>query len=138
MSIPYESVPLTLTSETLVGENVERWRKRRHMYQSELAAALGLSKSAVSRKIKGEIGWGVNDLVLAAHALDVPLQALLSETEATASLEAIRLARGIEDPSPLLTVAEDSEDTKTPRQERVTDGEPLRARRDSNPQPSDP
>ena len=30
------------------------------------------------------------------------------------------------------------EDTKTPRQERITDREPLRARRDSNPQPSDP
>lgn len=28
--------------------------------------------------------------------------------------------------------------TKTPRRERITDREPLRARRDSNPQPSDP
>ncbi len=57
---------------------------RRHVDQRTLATKIGRSQSWVSRQIRGKSPHRVEDLVLIAEALDVPVAALLPQTERAA------------------------------------------------------
>lgn len=48
--------------------------------QAEMAEALGLSQSAVSRRLTGEVPFDVTEIVAAAKLLSVPSSVLVDET----------------------------------------------------------
>lgn len=52
---------------------------RAEVEQAQLAAALGLSQSAVSRRLTGEVPFDVNELQIVATTLHVSAGSLLSE-----------------------------------------------------------
>lgn len=45
--------------------------------QSQLASHLGMAQAAVSRRLRGETSWRVDELQAVADFLDVPVSALL-------------------------------------------------------------
>ena len=115
MSIQPSLPDFGMSIDAVIGERVRTWLFRRHVLQTSLARALGITQPALSRKMGGYTGWNATDLIKAAAFLEVPITELLPEELVEAELK-----------------------TKTPRLEQITDEEPQRARRDSNPQPSDP
>lgn len=66
-----------------VAEEIRAAMARRRISQSALAGAIGRSQSGVSRRLKGETPFDVNELVAIARVLDVPVAQLLpAEPEA--------------------------------------------------------
>ena len=43
----------------------------------DLGRALGISKSTVSRKVRGHVTWSAEEVSLAAHLFDIPVDALM-------------------------------------------------------------
>ncbi len=71
------------TAAQRVAQEVRANMARRGRTQSDIATALGISQTAISRRLSGSVPWDVNELELVATALDVPLADLLpSEVEA--------------------------------------------------------
>lgn len=68
-----------------VAEEVRALLARRRLSQSKLAAALGLSQAAVSRRLSGEVPFDVNELAATARYLDVPLGQLVASSEAVSA-----------------------------------------------------
>ena len=119
MAIP-EIGPREVDSpDAVIGERVRLWQFRRHVTQKQLAEVLGMKPAGVSRRLSGQTGWTSTDLVRVAAFLDVNLTDLLPEV----LVEWERRRRGGENSAPGVV---------------STSAEPRRARRDSNPQPSDP
>lgn len=58
---------------------------RKRVTQSVLAAHLGISQAALSRRLRGEIPFDVNELALIASHLDVTIDALIPTPDAAAS-----------------------------------------------------
>lgn len=55
---------------------------QRHITQTQLATALGLSQSEVSRRLWGRIPWRVHELNAIADALEIPrFRVLIVATE---------------------------------------------------------
>ena len=104
-----------MTEDQVVGERVRTWLFRRHVMQRELAAHIGVTPGVMSKKIAGKITWSVTDIVCAAAFLGVGIGDLLPDV-------LVDRRRG-ENSAPGVV---------------STSAEPRRARRDSNPQPSDP
>jgi transcriptional regulator with XRE-family HTH domain len=69
-----------MNADTLVGERVHAamWHKR--MTQKQLASVLGVGQSAVARKIRGERGWSLDEVLAVARVLDVPVTDLLPDS----------------------------------------------------------
>jgi predicted transcriptional regulator len=66
------------TSPTEVtGANVRAEMARRKVSQVAVAAHLGCSQAAVSKRLSGDVAFDINELHLIAAFLDVPLAALL-------------------------------------------------------------
>lgn len=61
----------------VIGERIHRliWRQRRS--QTEVANALGIAQSALSRKLRGDRGWDVNELYALAEILGVGITDLI-------------------------------------------------------------
>jgi hypothetical protein len=49
-----------------------------HVSQAELGRVLGCHQTTVSRKLRGEIAWRVNELATLSRHYDVPVSSLLS------------------------------------------------------------
>lgn len=66
-----------MTDDEQIGELVhaEMWRQR--VPQVHLARALGITQTAVSRKIRGDRPWSAREVMAAARLLKVPTTALL-------------------------------------------------------------
>jgi len=62
-----------------VGANVRAEMARRLVSQSDLARELGLSQMAVSRRLRGDIPFDVDEIARAAVYLEVPLSVLMPE-----------------------------------------------------------
>ena len=73
----------TPTAQT--GANVRAEIARRGMTQAEVAAAMGVSQSQFSKRLRGTIPFNINELSTIATLLDVPLGDLLPRSEAVAS-----------------------------------------------------
>ncbi len=71
------------TAAQRVAQEVRANMARRGRTQSDIATALGISQTAISRRLSGSVPWDVNELELVATALDVPIAELLP-TEASA------------------------------------------------------
>jgi DNA-binding XRE family transcriptional regulator len=65
-----------------VGETMKQARVRSSMTQGCVAAALGVSQSTVSRLESGSLTATVDDLVIVAQALKVPVETLLGSSPA--------------------------------------------------------
>ncbi len=109
-----------MTSETtepldpravLVGNEVRAWLGRRDVSQSQMAARLGLARSAASRRMRGERPFSITELMEIADWLDISLSELLGPDLAQAR--------------------------KIPRGDLVTTGAEKLPRLDSNQQPFD-
>lgn len=53
----------------------------RRMKQADLAEALGLQQSALSKRLRGERGWSVSELLTVARRLDTSIAYLAGETD---------------------------------------------------------
>ena len=65
--------------DVLIGQRVHHVLWRRKLQQRELAAALGITQSTLSRRLRGESAWFAGDLVAVADALDVSVGWLFGE-----------------------------------------------------------
>lgn len=65
-----------------VGANVRAELARRSLSQSDLAAHLGLSQAAISRRLSGHTAFDVNELASVAAWLGVSASSLLGEVAA--------------------------------------------------------
>lgn len=68
-------------AESVAG-NVRAEMARLRVSQSEMGAALGLTQQAVSRRLKGEVPFNVNELGVVADVLAVEVADLLSPASA--------------------------------------------------------
>ena len=66
-----------LFSAEEVGVEVKVWLTRRGMSQKALADALGITPSALSRRLRGAMDFSVNELGQVAGLLDITLADLL-------------------------------------------------------------
>ena len=68
---------MTMQTSVDVASEVRAAMARKRVKQNQLAEALGLHQSAISRRLSGEIEFSITDLVAIAKLLDVPLADLL-------------------------------------------------------------
>lgn len=61
----------------LVGERVHQALWRRKITQTQFAPMLGVTQSALSRKMRGERAFGVDELLDISEYLDIPITDLL-------------------------------------------------------------
>ena len=60
-----------------VADEVRAGMARKRVTQQALAAAISLSQAALSRRLRGEVAFDVNELTAVAAHLDIPLSDLL-------------------------------------------------------------
>ena len=72
-----------------VGRRINEHREAAGMSQGRLAAALGLTQAAVSRKLSGERPWFAAELVDVAAVLHVSVGELFGELPAPAPLKVV-------------------------------------------------
>ena len=63
--------------DTLIGEAVHRAMWRRRLQQIDVAPLAGMTQSALSKKIRGQRPWSVEDVYRVAWAMDVDPSELL-------------------------------------------------------------
>lgn len=68
------------TPTAATGANVRAEMARQGVTQADLAARLHVSQTQVSARLRGRVPFDVNELVLIAATLGVPLAALLPDT----------------------------------------------------------
>jgi transcriptional regulator with XRE-family HTH domain len=68
---------MTATPTATTGANVRAEMVRRGISQTALASRLGMSQAAVSKRLRGETPFDINELAQIAAALDVTLDRLL-------------------------------------------------------------
>lgn len=64
-----------------IGNNIREFRKARGLKQSDLAEAIGVSKTIISRYEKGDACPSMGRLLKIANALDLPLAILICDSE---------------------------------------------------------
>ncbi len=67
---------ITTTPSSVVGANVRAEMARRGRSQTWLAQVLGLSQTAINRRLHGRTLWAIDELVTVAAQLGVPLEVL--------------------------------------------------------------
>lgn len=69
--------PLVWESRQRVAENVRGWMARRNVTQTALAKRLGCSQPVISRRVRGEIPFDLDELIEIAVVLDIDLSELM-------------------------------------------------------------
>jgi transcriptional regulator with XRE-family HTH domain len=54
---------------------------RRGVKQQEIAARLGITQPSLSMRLRGRTRWTINDLVIVAETLNVPVSVLLTSPD---------------------------------------------------------
>ena len=67
----------SLTADRAIGTTVNQYLFVRDIQAQELAQVLGLTKSSVSRKLRGTVGWSATELLLTAGFLGLQVQDLM-------------------------------------------------------------
>lgn len=70
------------TPAARTGANVRAEMARAGISQTSLATSLGISQAAVSKRLRGEVAFNVDELAAVAEVLGVALSALLAEQPA--------------------------------------------------------
>ncbi len=73
---------MTKSPSSVVGANVRAEMARRRITQREVADALGLAQTAVSKRLLGIVPWDVNELSAVADLIGVPVASLITEAAA--------------------------------------------------------
>ena len=68
---------MTTTPTAATGANVRAEMARRGLSQAALAQRLNVSQTAISKRLRGETPFDINELTRIAEVLDVPLDTLL-------------------------------------------------------------
>lgn len=66
-----------MTTDVIVGERVHQVMWRNRVSQVQLADKLGMVQSTLSRKLRGQRPWTLDELLSAAAYLEVPVTDLL-------------------------------------------------------------
>lgn len=69
------------TPTLVVAGNVRALMARRGVSQQRLAEVLGLSQSAISKRLRGLTPWDVNEMGTIATAFEVPIGSLLADDQ---------------------------------------------------------
>lgn len=77
-----------MTVDEQVGERVHQAMWRQRLQQSEVAPAMGITQSTLSRKIRGQRAWSVEDLYSIAAVLKVDPATLLPDPNEVRELSA--------------------------------------------------
>jgi transcriptional regulator with XRE-family HTH domain len=64
-----------------VSGEVRAWMARRGVKQHEIADRLGITQPSLSMRLRGRTRWTINDLVIVAETLKVPVSVLLTSPE---------------------------------------------------------
>lgn len=64
-----------------VSGEVRAWMARRGVKQQEIADRLGITQPSLSMRLRGRTRWTINDLVIVAETLKVPVSALLTSPD---------------------------------------------------------
>jgi transcriptional regulator with XRE-family HTH domain len=69
--------PVIMSIDAMVGEtlHMRMWQKK--VPQTRLADRLGISQSTLSKKLRGQVKWSLDELYVVARALDVDVRDLL-------------------------------------------------------------
>ena len=81
-----------MTVDEQVGERVHQAMWRQRLQQSEVAPALGITQSTLSRKIRGQRTWSVEDLLRVAGALNVDPSDLLPDVPGAPAVTSLDVA----------------------------------------------
>ena len=73
--------PSGRTVNELVGDLVHTEMWRRKLSQTEFAVQLGITQSALSRKLRGTRAFDIEELLLIAVMFDLPITALIPKIE---------------------------------------------------------
>jgi transcriptional regulator with XRE-family HTH domain len=65
------------TADQLIGERIHHLMWRQRISQTRLAAMLGMTQSALSKKVHGERPWFASELIAVAKVLNTQVSALL-------------------------------------------------------------
>lgn len=75
-----EPVPFT-TADQYVGDRIALEMRRRRLTQIETADALGMGQSSLSKKLNGDRGWSLDELLTASRYFSVPLDEMMPGVE---------------------------------------------------------
>lgn len=81
-STAYELRMAQLSTASRVTENIRRRMYEKHLSQLDLAAAVGLHQTALSRRLLGRIAFTVDELERIADVLDMQLAELVAPAPA--------------------------------------------------------
>ncbi len=76
----YEMPIELVTADELVGRRVHHLMWQRKITQTQFAEMTGQSQSAVGKRIKGKLGWKVEDLMQTARVLNTTVAYLVGES----------------------------------------------------------
>lgn len=79
---------MTTTPTATAGANVRAEMGRKGISQAVLASGLGMSQTAISKRLRGETPFDINELVRIAAVLDVPLDRLTEGVDVPTAAEA--------------------------------------------------
>lgn len=72
---------MSQTTAEVVGATVRAELARAGKSQTDLAAVLGVTQTAVSKRLRGVTPFDVNELALVANALDLDMSVLIAGTD---------------------------------------------------------
>ncbi|WP_423817126.1 helix-turn-helix domain-containing protein [Rothia nasimurium] len=70
----------TLTSNEAVAREVKTWMVRTNVKTTDLADAFGIGRAGVSKKLRGEAAFSIEDLLKTAGLMGISLSELLGES----------------------------------------------------------
>jgi transcriptional regulator with XRE-family HTH domain len=70
---------MSQSTAEVVGANVRAEMSRAGKSQNDLAAVLGVTQTAVSKRLRGVTPFDVNEIALVARALDVDMSVLIAD-----------------------------------------------------------
>ena len=71
--------PCAMTVDQIVGERFAIVMFRKGLSQTKLAPRLGITQTALSKKLHGDRPWTLEELLTMASILDMPVEEILAE-----------------------------------------------------------
>lgn len=71
-------------SATVVADEIRGLMAKKHITQTQLADKIGVTQSAIARRLSGRVAFDVNELAAIAAALGVPVSRLLEDVDTEA------------------------------------------------------
>lgn len=72
-----DNSPVTSTANAAVGSTVNAYLFEAGITRTQLAQVLGITTTNASKKVRGQVGWNVEDLAMTAAFLGVEVQDLM-------------------------------------------------------------